>query len=114
MGIKKHFNKEYREHLHLLGTAQKKFEAHPNPETATKLSNMKNNEFKKAEEVFSGPYLDKMVKEGKKEMKDNYGKKMGEHYFKLYFDGYDHIPYAIRLVGTSEDKKEKTYVTKED
>lgn len=57
------FTEAYKQHLKNIKAAQQEFELNPTQETATKLSNLKNNQFRKPEEVFTPQYIREMTKD---------------------------------------------------
>lgn len=57
------FTKGYKQHIKDIKAAQQEFELNPTQETATKLSDLKNNLFRKPEQVFTPGYIKEMTKD---------------------------------------------------
>lgn len=59
----KKFTQEYLDHLNQIDQAQGEFDENKNQQTATKLSNLKNNYFKDPHEVFTSRHIAKKLDE---------------------------------------------------
>lgn len=100
--IEKYYTEEYQEHLIKIDRAQEKFQKNPCRETATKLSNLKNNEFKKYDEVFKESYIEKLVKEEKKRLKE-LDEVMERYTAHIKYEGnYGHIAKELIITGIKE------------
>lgn len=79
---------EYLEHLEAIALAQQEFEENQNVNTATKLSNLKYNEFQNYLEVFTPEYIKEQSKDLEGELE----------YTIIYGTGlYNHIAESLRV-----------------
>lgn len=64
------FTPAYQAHVKEIKKAQKEFDNNPNRETATKLSNLKNNMFKDPTEIFTQAYITRQLNKAEAQIED--------------------------------------------
>lgn len=100
------FTAAYKAHLADIDKAQSAFDKEMNTTTATKLSNLKNNMFKKPEEVFTQEYINRKLKEAMEVEQDD----MIEWELKIkYAPGlYNHRAQSLMVIEKTKEKSKAT------
>lgn len=107
--VKNKYTEDYLQHQKDTEKQEKIFKEDPCRETATKLSDMKNNQFKEIHEIFTPEYIYKKANRAQKKVNEfeYYGYEL-----RVVYRGYE--PRAIQLVADiikEEPKEEKEWVS---
>jgi len=97
MSTKTIFRKSYLEHQKEIKIAQKKFDETRNTETATVLSNLKNNHKKALDEIFRKDYILENVKIAVKGLKEKDNPKLWNYTLEPIYEGYNPMAKDIAI-----------------